>query len=232
MPSSGCSRPGYRVGALAALVRPDGRLLLVDQPYVEGWNLPGGDLERGEQPGPGLARELREELGIVVEVGALTQATLRTHDRWVTFATRVDVTDEVADRVARAQPRAARVGWFAPDGLPPLHGDAVGPLALLGLVPRRSAEAVSAAEQARQRPNTAKCPTSTEKPRSAAEPLAPPGEQLRVDLLDAAAVAADQVHVVVVGRDRVGRARRARGGCAGPCRSPRAARGCGRRSRC
>jgi ADP-ribose pyrophosphatase YjhB (NUDIX family) len=128
--------PGYRVGALAALVRPDGRLLLVDQPYVEGWNLPGGDLARGEQPGAGLARELREELGIEVEVGALTQATLRTHDRWVTFATRVDVPDEVADRAAARSPEVSGVGWFDPAHLPPLHGDAVGPLALLGLLPQ------------------------------------------------------------------------------------------------
>lgn len=126
--------PGYRVGALAAVVRPDGRLLLVDQPYVDGWNLPGGDLRRGEQPGPGLARELREELGLRVDVGELSQATLRTHDRWVTFATRVDVTDEVAELAAARSPEVSSVAWFDPAQLPPLHADAVGPLALLGLL--------------------------------------------------------------------------------------------------
>ncbi len=126
--------PGYRVGALAALVRPDGRLLLVDQPYVEGWSLPGGDLKRGERPGAGLARELREELGIRVDVGELSQAWLRTHDRWVTFATRLDVPDDVADRAAARSAELTAVGWFDPSRLPPLHPDALGPLALLGLL--------------------------------------------------------------------------------------------------
>ena len=50
--------PGYRVGVLAVLTRPDGRLLLVDQPYTDGWSLPGGDVKRGETIGQGLsARE-------------------------------------------------------------------------------------------------------------------------------------------------------------------------------
>ena len=125
--------PGYRVGVLGVLVRPDGRLLLVDQPYVEGWSLPGGDLHRGEQPGPGLARELREELGVVVEVAAPRLAALRTSDRWVTFVQRVDVDEQTAGAVAASSPELRGVGWFAPDALPPLHGDAVEPLRLVGV---------------------------------------------------------------------------------------------------
>ena len=58
--------PGFRVGVLAVVFRPDGRLLLVDQPYNPGWALPGGDLRRGEGPDAGLARELREEIGLQV----------------------------------------------------------------------------------------------------------------------------------------------------------------------
>ena len=133
--------PGYRVGVLAAVFRPDGRLLLVDQPYVAGWSLPGGDLKRGEEPGQGLARELHEELGLVAEVPQLREAFLRTRDRWVTFVARVDVDDARADAVAAASAELRAVGWYSPGALPPLHGDAVGPLALLGATRRSDVRA-------------------------------------------------------------------------------------------
>ncbi len=125
--------PGYRVGVLAAVFRPDGRLLLVDQPYLAGWALPGGDLKRGEAPGPGLERELREEIGLDVRVDPPTLASLRTHDRWVTFVTRLDVTDGVADTLRPCSPEIGRVAWHRLDALPPVHDDAVGPLGLVGV---------------------------------------------------------------------------------------------------
>ncbi len=125
--------PSYRVGVLAVLVRPDGRLLLVDQPYVEGWSLPGGDLQPGRAPGEGLARELREELGVALDVPPVTTAALRTADRWVTFVTRLDLPEDVAEGVRSTSPELARTAWFAPDALPPLHGDVVDPLRLVGV---------------------------------------------------------------------------------------------------
>lgn len=125
--------PGYRVGALAVVFRPDGRLLLVDQPYIRGWTLPGGDLKRGEEPGPGLERELREELGLHVQVAAPLLATLRTHDRWVTFVARVEVDDSLADAVTAHSAELSAVGWFALDRLPGLHPDTVAPLRLVGV---------------------------------------------------------------------------------------------------
>lgn len=58
--------------AAGAIVR-DGRLLLAQRtspPELAGqWELPGGKLEPGETPAEGLARELREELGVQVRVG-------------------------------------------------------------------------------------------------------------------------------------------------------------------
>ena len=125
--------PGYRVGALAAVFRPDGRLLLVDQRYNAGWALPGGDQRRGEVPATGHARELREEVGLHVAVAPLQLAALRTHDRWVTFITRLDIAEDVADRLAPRSPELADLRWFAPDALPALHPDGVGPLAMVGV---------------------------------------------------------------------------------------------------
>ena len=53
------------------LVDPVGRVLLAQRPpgkHLAGmWEFPGGKLEAGESPLAGLARELREELGIGIE---------------------------------------------------------------------------------------------------------------------------------------------------------------------
>lgn len=54
------------------MVDAAGHVLLAQRPpgkHLAGlWEFPGGKLEPGESPGPGLIRELQEELGVVVEV--------------------------------------------------------------------------------------------------------------------------------------------------------------------
>jgi 8-oxo-dGTP diphosphatase len=57
----------------AMIARDDGRILIAERPegkFMAGWwEFPGGKLEYGELPEAGLAREVREELGIEIEVG-------------------------------------------------------------------------------------------------------------------------------------------------------------------
>jgi mutator protein MutT len=54
----------------AALIDPAGRVLIAQRPrgkhLAGGWEFPGGKLEAGEDRRDGLARELREELGITL----------------------------------------------------------------------------------------------------------------------------------------------------------------------
>ena len=56
--------------AAAVLTQPDGRVLLAQRPsgkaYAGYWEFPGGKVEPGESLEAALARELHEELGIVV----------------------------------------------------------------------------------------------------------------------------------------------------------------------
>jgi 8-oxo-dGTP diphosphatase len=56
--------------AVAVLTQPDGRVLLAQRPpgkvYAGYWEFPGGKVEAGEALEAALARELHEELGIVV----------------------------------------------------------------------------------------------------------------------------------------------------------------------
>lgn len=62
------------VEVAAGLLEEDGRLLISQRPagsHLGGlWEFPGGKREAGESWAACLARELREELGIEVEVGA------------------------------------------------------------------------------------------------------------------------------------------------------------------
>ena len=44
-----------------------GRVLLVEQPWADGWICPGGALKEGESLSEGVRRELREETGIAVD---------------------------------------------------------------------------------------------------------------------------------------------------------------------
>jgi 8-oxo-dGTP diphosphatase len=68
------SHPVVGVGAVV-LVR-DGRIVLVRRsqaPLSGTWSLPGGVLELGESLTDGIAREIREETGLHVEVGPLLE---------------------------------------------------------------------------------------------------------------------------------------------------------------
>jgi len=60
-----------RVSADAIVRDPSGRILLVDPVYKPNWDLPGGMAEANEPPAHAVRRELREELGLNIQVGDL-----------------------------------------------------------------------------------------------------------------------------------------------------------------
>ncbi|MFF1450126.1 NUDIX domain-containing protein [Streptomyces sp. NPDC058274] len=65
--------PRVIAGAAALFRDGDGRVLLVEPNYREGWALPGGTIEsdEGETPRQGARRETAEEIGLDIALGRL-----------------------------------------------------------------------------------------------------------------------------------------------------------------
>ncbi|WP_433347599.1 NUDIX domain-containing protein [Microtetraspora malaysiensis] len=60
-----------RVGADVLIRDEQGRILLVDPKYKPDWDLPGGMAEANESPVAAARREIKEELGLDLEIGRL-----------------------------------------------------------------------------------------------------------------------------------------------------------------
>jgi 8-oxo-dGTP diphosphatase len=69
------------------LLEKDGKILLSRDVGHTNWDLPGGRLHIGEEPKTGLAREVREEIGVEVEVGEpiYTDAVAENHETRASF---------------------------------------------------------------------------------------------------------------------------------------------------
>jgi 8-oxo-dGTP pyrophosphatase MutT (NUDIX family) len=63
--------PTAQVASAVLFTDESDRIVLVKPIYQEAWNLPGGVVEAGESPAAAAVREVREEIGLDVELGAL-----------------------------------------------------------------------------------------------------------------------------------------------------------------
>ena len=101
-----------------------GKVLLIDRALPPlGWAIPGGHLEYEEEPRQGCARELLEETGLHVRVGALVGYTNEfpgrpagAHNVTLSFM----VHREDSNESSRPGDDAKAVNWFPLDGIPEL----------------------------------------------------------------------------------------------------------------
>ncbi len=123
----------FLVGVTGLGVDPAGRVLLARHRFgAPQWRFLGGFLHPKERVEDALAREIREETGLVIEIGPILEVV--TGYRWarveLVFAFRVTggtqaLTAEVAE-----------LEWFAPDDLPDVRADQ------RGLIERHAARAM------------------------------------------------------------------------------------------
>ncbi|APG28634.1 DNA mismatch repair protein MutT [Syntrophotalea acetylenivorans] len=68
----------------AALLRKDSKILITKRPADKQqggfWEFPGGKLQNNETPQQALKRELREELDLEIEVGAIFEVVYHRYD--------------------------------------------------------------------------------------------------------------------------------------------------------
>ena len=122
----------FLVGVTGLGVDDAGRVLLARHRFgAPQWRFLGGFLHPKERVEDALAREIKEETGLAIEVGPILEAV--TGYRWarveLVFAFRVTggpqaLTGEVAE-----------LGWFGPDALPDVRADQ------RGMIERHVAEA-------------------------------------------------------------------------------------------
>lgn len=112
-------RPSWTAGSVAIIEREDGRWLFVLPVYRKGWTLPGGLVDKGEHPATTVVREMKEELGITVEVVGEGWAIIDHEHNRVETIFRVSLAEGTdPDAIEITTVELADLGWFDP-GSPP-----------------------------------------------------------------------------------------------------------------
>ena len=136
--------PSFHVGALCVVERADGALLLLRQSYRrrEAWGFPGGLLKRGEQPADAVRREVREELGVEVEIDDAPMVVVEAGHRRVdvVYRGRLPGEDPDAPPPGPASPEVVEVRWFPRNALPILLPEATSALMELARATRPPTE--------------------------------------------------------------------------------------------
>lgn len=114
----------YTSGAMAIVIRDDGKILLVKPRYRKGWGLPGGFMKWGEQSADTLRRELAEETGLEIESGSTDQVYVQQGRRHIDhlYILRVDSEQETRNP---SRLEIGKLAWHRPDDLPPLQSEAL-----------------------------------------------------------------------------------------------------------
>ena len=124
--------PTFTVGAMCVIERPDGALLLVRHAYRRRWGLPGGLLNRGEDPRIAARREAFEEVGVDIETVGEPAVVVDPKPRRVDVIYRARLANGIApDAIKPTSVEIVEVRWFPSEELPELQSETAGALVAL-----------------------------------------------------------------------------------------------------
>jgi len=126
--------PSFTVGAACIIERDDGAMLLVRQVYRRGWGMPGGLAQRREAVADTARREVKEEVGLDVELLGEPAVVVDPVPRRVDVIFRARPADGTdPDAAAPTSPEIAEVRWFPAGELPELQHETSAALRVLGV---------------------------------------------------------------------------------------------------
>lgn len=108
----------YTIGVVGVLFAPDGRVLLVEHVFhpKHPWGLPGGWVNRREDPAVAVEREFMEELSLTVEASTVLLAEFH-HGNHLDMAYLCTSSGEIGT----LSYELLAYDWFERDNLPSLH---------------------------------------------------------------------------------------------------------------
>lgn len=111
-------QPKFSAGVVGVIFNLDDQVLLVEHvfhPYAP-WGLPGGWVDRNENPDETVKRELREELALEAEVGPVIRVD-------VDFGNHLDFAYLCYARseIGNLSKELLNYGWYPVDAMPRLH---------------------------------------------------------------------------------------------------------------
>lgn len=110
-------QPKFSAGVVGVVFDETGRVLLVEHvlhPYAP-WGLPGGWVDRRENPSETVAREMLEELKLTIEVGPVLLAQIDYNHMDLAYLCYAKGTIGTLSR------ELLDYGWYDPASLPRLH---------------------------------------------------------------------------------------------------------------
>jgi 8-oxo-dGTP diphosphatase len=105
----------FRV-AVNAVIERNGRYLLARRRDIGWWHLVGGGLEYGETIQQGLLREVREEIGVSIDILRLVGVYAKPQKQEVVLTFLCHLAADTTE--PKTSEEITEIGWFATDDLP------------------------------------------------------------------------------------------------------------------
>jgi len=104
----------FKVGSFAIIFNQDNGVLLCHRRDYDLWNLPGGGVEKGESPWDAVAREVKEEINLDVEIKRLVGVYSKPEKNEIVFSFLCNI---VGGKMALSD-EVDRVKYFTIDDIP------------------------------------------------------------------------------------------------------------------